>query len=325
MSASLVPIVVGIGVIVLVGAFGLVLSKPGASDAEQRLDVLSGNARKGAGAKADPSSGMLLRPKTLDFGRAQRWSEILPNMDNLGKLYEQADVGIPFRHFLFVPAALTVFGAVMAIMSKLNWMLVPLAAAFMGMVPFMWLKMRKKKRIKLFTSQMPDALELIARALRAGHGLASGLNVVAEEMPAPISHEFGRVFEEQNLGIPLEEALRGLSDRVPTMDVRFFVTSVVIQRATGGDLAEVLDKIGRIIRERFQIFGQVQALTGEGRLSGVVLLGLPPSCLGFIYMLNPEYAGLLFSTPLGVKMLTIAGIFQVVGAVAIKKIITIKV
>ena len=325
MNASLAPILVGIGVIVLVGAFGLVLSKPGGSDAEQRLDVLSGKSRKGSGAKSDPAAGMLLRPKTLDFGRAQGWSERLPNMENLAKLYEQADVGIPFRHFLIVPAVLTIAGGVISYLAKPNVLLVPFASAFMGMVPFLWLKARKKKRIKMFTAQMPDALELVARALRAGHGLAAGLNVVADEMPPPIALEFGRVFEEQNLGIPLEEALRGLSERVPTMDVRFFVTSVVIQRATGGDLAEVLDKIGRIIRERFQIFGQVQALTGEGRLSGVVLLGLPPSCLGFIYVLNPEYAGLLFSTPLGVKMLTIAGIFQVIGAVAIKKIITIKV
>ncbi len=172
---------------------------------------------------------------------------------------------------------------------------------------------------------MPDALELIGRALRAGHGLASGLNVVAEEMAPPIAQEFGRVYEEQNLGISLEDALRGLADRVPTMEVRFFVTAVVIQRATGGDLAEILDKIGRIIRERFQILGQVQALTAEGRLSGVVLLALPPSLLAFIYMTNPDYASALFTTSAGTKLLIGAAVLQVIGALAIKKIITIKV
>ncbi len=144
-------------------------------------------------------------------------------------------------------------------------------------------------------------------------------------MAAPISTEFGRVYEEQNLGIPLEDALRGLAERVPTMDVRFFVTAVVIQRSTGGDLAEILDKIGHLVRERFQILGQVQALTGEGRLSGIVLLALPPALLAFIYMTNPNYASLLFTTSLGTKMLTIAVVMQVLGAVAIKKIITIKV
>ena len=139
--------------------------------------------------------------------------------------------------------------------------------------------MRKRKRVKQFVAQMPDALELVGRALRAGHSLASGFKVVADEMAPPIAVEFGRVYEEQNFGIPIEDALSGLAERIPTMDVRFFVTAVVIQRSTGGDLAEILDKIGRLIRERFQILGQVQALTGEGRLSGICLLALPPACL----------------------------------------------
>ncbi len=110
----------------------------------------------------------------------------------------------------------------------------------------------------------------------AGHSLASGFHLVAEEMPAPIGDEFQRVFEEQNLGIPMDDALNALTDRVPNLDLRFFVTAVILQRQTGGDLAEILDKIGDLIRERFQIWGQVQALTGEGRLSGIVLLALPP-------------------------------------------------
>jgi tight adherence protein B len=202
---------------------------------------------------------------------------------------------------------------------------VPLGSVALGFLPFAWLVLRKRKRIKAFVAQMPDALELVGRALRAGHGLASGLSMVAEEMPPPIALEFGRVYEEQNLGIPIEEALRVLAERVPAMDVRFFVTAVVVQRGSGGDLAEVLDKIGRLIRERFQILGQVQALTAEGRLSGVVLLAMPPALLAFCYTTNPEYISLLFSTPLGVKMLTVAGVLQLVGAIAIKKIVAIKV
>ena len=129
-----------------------------------------------------------------------------------------------------------------------------------------------------FAGQLPDALELVARALRAGHSLAAGMHVVAEEMPSPISDEFGRVYEEQNLGIPLEDAMRAMCDRVPNLDLRFFVTAVAIQRQTGGDLAEILDKIGHVIRERYKILGQVKALTAEGRLSGVVLIGLPFGC-----------------------------------------------
>ncbi len=168
-------------------------------------------------------------------------------------------------------------------------------------------------------------LELIARALRAGHSLAAGFNLCAHEMTAPISKEFSRVFEEQNLGIPLEEALDNMTDRIPNLDLRFFATAVVLQRQTGGDLAEILDKIGYIVRERFKIWGQVQALTGEGRLSGIVLLALPPALFLAVYRLNPDYVMPLFTDPMGRQMLAAGVIMQLLGAVVIRKIINIKV
>ena len=144
-------------------------------------------------------------------------------------------------------------------------------------------------------------------------------------MKGPIADEFNRVFEEQNLGIPIELALRNMADRIPVMDVRFFVIAVVIQRSTGGDLAEVLDKIGRLIRQRFELRGHVKSLTAEGRLSGIVLLAMPPALLVFLYFLNYEYVSVLFKNPIGVKMLSITAAGQVVGAWVIKKIVAIKV
>ena len=159
----------------------------------------------------------------------------------------------------------------------------------------------------------------------AGHGLASGLRLVAEEMKGPIADEFNRVFEEQNLGIPIELALRNMADRIPMMDVRFFVIAVIIQRATGGDLAEVLDKIGRLIRQRFELFGHVKALTAEGRLSGIVLLAMPPALLAFLATVNYDYISTLFNTPAGVKLLTGTAVLQVIGAWSIKQIVSIKV
>jgi tight adherence protein B len=321
MSPTLISILIGGAVVAVMGGLGLVFSKSPASLAEQRLDNLAGKPRP----KKGRASGDLLRPPTLDIDRSQSWIAQTFSIDALERLYEQADVGLAFRHFLFIVAGLTVSGAGLGWALKVPPLVIPLGAAFLGATPFFWLVLRKRKRIKQFIAQMPDAMELLSRALRAGHGLASGLKMVAEEMPAPIAVECGRVFEEQNLGIPLEEALRGLSERVPAMDVRFFVTAVVVQRSAGGDLAEVLDKIGRLIRERFQIHGQVQALTAEGRLSGVVLLAMPPALLAFIYMTNPSYVSLLFSTPMGTKMLTVTAALQIVGAVVIKKIVTIKV
>ena len=151
------------------------------------------------------------------------------------------------------------------------------------------------------------------------------MNLVAHEMSVPIATEFGRTFEEQNLGIPLEEALDNLTNRVPNLDLKFFATAVVLQRQTGGDLAEILDKIGYLVRERFKIWGQVQALTGEGRLSGIVLLALPPVLFLAVYRLNPEYVTPLFTDPMGRKMLAGGIILQLIGAIVIKKIINIKV
>jgi tight adherence protein B len=320
MSPTLLSIIIGGAVIALVGFLGLVMTK-GPSFSEQRLD---GSALKRK-LKAESPAGFLLRTPTINPVKGNGFAARLPRFEGLGRLYEQADVGLPFRQFLGLAAAMAVLGGGIGKLLGLPLVMLPLGAAFLGLLPFLWLWRRKRKRIKAFVAQLPDALELVGRALRAGHGLASGLSMVAEEMPPPISQEFARVFEEQNLGIPLEEALRGLAERLPTIDVRFFVTAVVVQRGTGGDLAEVLDKIGRLIRERFQLLGQVQALTAEGRLSGIVLLAMPPALLAFCYTSNPEYIGLLFSTPLGVKMLAITAVLQVLGAVAIKKIITIKV
>jgi tight adherence protein B len=201
----------------------------------------------------------------------------------------------------------------------------PLCGLPLFFVPFFWLIFKRSRRLKAFAVQLPEALELIARALRAGHSLASGFNLVKDEMAAPIGLEFGRVFEEQNLNIPLDEALKSLTERVPNLDLRFFCTAVVLQRQTGGDLAEILDKIGSLIRERFKIWGQVQALTGEGRLSGVVLLGLPPVLAAAVWYLNPNYLSPLFTDPMGHKMLGGAIVLQIVGALVIRKIVNIKV
>jgi tight adherence protein B len=323
MSSSLVPVLIGVAVIVLVGGASLVLTGSRNTEVEDRLDALSGRAAsKHQGAE---TANSLLRAPSIELGKSGRWLERFLSVEGLSRFYEQADAGISFNIFVLICAGLTVAGAVVAFVLRLPPLSMPLCGLSLGVTPVFWLLMRRGQRIKKFMAQMPDAMELVGRALRAGHGLASGLRVVAEEMPPPISQEFGQIFEEQNLGIPIEDALRGLSERVPTMDVRFFVTAVVIQRTTGGDLAEVLDKISRLIRERFQILGQVKALTGEGRISGAVLLAMPPALMAFVYMTNPGYISLLWTTDVGKKMLIGTAILQLIGAAAIKKIVNIKV
>ena len=201
----------------------------------------------------------------------------------------------------------------------------PVAGAIGLAAPFIWLYFKKTSRMKKFAGQLPEAMELVARALRAGHSLAAGMHVVAEEMPQPIAKEFGRVYEEQNLGIQLEEALKNMCDRVPNLDLRFFTTSVAIQRQTGGDLAEILDRIGYVIRERYKILGQVKALTAEGRLSGIVLIALPIGLFMLMLWMKPDYISMLWTDPMGVKMSIGAIVLMLIGSYSIKKIIDIKV
>jgi tight adherence protein B len=258
-------------------------------------------------------------------GRAGFLDEIFTRLGNFRLLFDQADTSLTISKFLGFSAAFAIGGGVAFGLAGLHPALVPVMAICAGFLPLFWILFRRKRRLKKFAAQLPDALELISRALRAGHSLAAGFNLVAGEMNDPIAKEFGRVFEEQNLGIPMEEAMEGITDRVPNLDLKFFVTAVVLQRQTGGDLAEILDKIGHLIRERFKIWGAVQALTGEGRLSGVVLLALPPVLFLTVYKMNPDYVLVLFTDPLGKKMLIGGAILQLLGAIVIRKIVNIKV
>jgi tight adherence protein B len=250
---------------------------------------------------------------------------LTPQFPSLTKIFMQADCHISPSTLFGIGLVLGVLGATASWLAGVPIIFAPLAGLVMFTIPLLWLLAKRRFRLKKFASQLPDALELVARALRAGHSLGAGMHVVAEEMPMPIAEEFGRVFEEQNLGISVEDSLKGLCDRVPNLDLRFFATSVLIQRQTGGDLAEILDKIGYVIRERYRILGQVQALTGEGRLSGVVLIALPFGLFLFMLHLKPDYIALLWTDELGIQMSIGAIIAQILGALWIRKIVNIKV
>jgi tight adherence protein B len=320
MSALLIPIAAFVGVAAIVGALALLLRGDNSSRVEDRLAMLtSGRAAAGAGPQ---QSTVLSQPLNTTQNAL---SEFLARFRNLSQLFVQADTSLTATKFFIISAGLAFAGSVAGAATGISPLIIPVFTILSGVLPLLWLLLRRKKRLKAFAKQLPDALELIARALRAGHSLASGFNLVAEEMTEPIGVEFQRVYEEQNLGIPMDEALTNMTNRVPNMDLRFFCTALILQRQTGGDLAEILDKIGNLVRERFRIWGQVQALTGEGRLSGIVLLALPPVLFGVVYYLNPDYVMVLFTDPMGRKMLAGGVIMQFIGALVIRKIVNIKV
>ncbi len=303
----------------LVGLLAFVF-RDTAPQAATRLDMLVGKRRREDDEKQD-----ILRKSAFEGDKKSLVEMFTPKFISLEKLFEQADCHIKPNTLTLIGLLLAVGGAMASWIGRVPLVLIPVNALVLFSLPWGWLWNKRRNRLSKFASQLPDALELVARALRAGHSLGAGMHVVAEEMPQPVSDEFGRVFEEQNLGIPIEEAMRSMCDRVPNLDLRFFVTSVAIQRQTGGDLAEILDKIGYVVRERFRILGQVKALTGEGRLSGVVLIALPFALFGFMLNLKPDYVESLWTTDLGKKMSIFAIIAQILGALVIRKIVNIKV
>jgi len=317
-TSLIVAVTVFAAVAALAGAVMFWLRDMGKTAAEERLAQLTGK-KSGDGLARDE----LIRESFE--GVSGLLGGLSSRIKNLALFFEQADSPLKPQAVVGLMAGFAIGGVALALIARAPAPLLPLAAVAAATLPAGWLWWRRRGRFKSFAKQLPDALELVGRALRSGHSLASGLHVVVEEMPAPISTEFSRVYEEQNLGIPLEQALKNMLHRMPNLDLKFFVTAVAIQRQAGGDLAEILDKIGYIIRERFKIMGQVQALTGEGRISGVVLMGLPIALFVAVYYLNPKYVMLLFTEELGRQMIAVAAFLQVLGAIAIKKIVAIKI
>lgn len=315
MSPMLLLVLVFVGVTGAAVAVVLMLSAPKTSAVEGRLDAFT--SRGPTTTVKEGTTGQLLD----GFSAPSEFKSLV----NVQRLIDQTGGKMSMSSFLMG----TVFCGMGGVLATLVFRAPMVAAVVVGAccssLPLLYLMFLRKRRLNKFGKQLPEALELISRALRAGHSLGAGISLVADEMPDPISHEFGKCYEEQNLGMPLEEALESLSDRIPNLDLRFFVTAVILQRQTGGDLAEILDKIGNLIRERFKIWGQIQALTGEGRLSGIVLLALPPALFVAMYRLNPEYSSTLFTDELGQKMLMGAIVMQLLGALVIRKIINIKV
>jgi tight adherence protein B len=197
------------------------------------------------------------------------------------------------------------------------------AGAIAIFVPFIVVRQKKTSRLRLFEEQFPEAIDLIARALRAGHAFTTGLAMVAEEIPKPVGEEFQLLYDRQNYGMPLPDAMKAFALRVPIIDARFFVTAVLTQRETGGNLGEVLDNLSRVIRDRFRVKRQVRVLTAHGRITGWILAGLPPALAGALFFVAPGHIKMLLSDPLGVQMIIGALAMQVIGTLIIRKLVNI--
>jgi len=243
----------------------------------------------------------------------------------LGRWIDQSGVKTSTSAVLLVACAFAALGALVVMMSiRVRWV-IPFGAALGFAVPFVYLNVKRSRRLRTFEEHFPEALDLIARALKAGHAFVTGLKMVADEMDEPVGPEFRIMFDEQNFGLPLKDALENMTMRVASLDVRFFATAVLIQRETGGNLSEILENLAHVVRERFKILRQVRVYTAHGRMTGYVLLALPAVLCIALSFINPDHMNLLFRERMGQMLLMTALVMQGIGYIWIRQVIKIEV
>ena len=306
------------------GTVGLALLIEFAQESRRRRNMM--RQLEGIGALDRVESGGLLRGRNANQPAwLQQLAATTPRIRDVSLLLQQAGTSTTVEALLLMCVGLSIgFGAALLTLTRFLPFAI-LAAAFGAYLPIWYLKRKRQRRIDAFESSLPDAIDLLGRAIRAGHPLSAGFRMVAEELKDPISTEFQRTFEEQRFGLPFDDAIVAMADRVALIDVRILVTAILIQREVGGNLAEVLDNLASVIRARFTIRRQLRVYTAQGRFSGYTLAVLPIIVGFLIYALNPDYMKLLFTHQIGKLLVLIAALMQIVGFLWIRKIIDIEI
>ena len=244
---------------------------------------------------------------------------------HLKRILDQADLQITPSKLVMFSGLAGMLGAMCAgVATQSIGMMIVLGLAT-ATLPFLYVWYKRRKRLNMFLELLPDALDLVSRALSAGHAFSEALHMVATEMPDPIAGEFQKTYEEQNLGLSLKLALENLTQRIPLLDLHMCVTAIMIQRETGGNLAEILEKVAYTIRERFRIMGDLKTLTTSSRMSAWLLCGLPIAVSLVITLMNPEYMSVLWKDPRGHVLIAVALFMQLTGMLIVKKILNIKI
>jgi tight adherence protein B len=292
------------------------LRKPEAREIRKRLRALS---KDEAGIPDILKKNMLVRVPLIN--------SILmctPGVDRFHRLMEQANTRYSMGWFLLLMASLALAGYAGCSLVTGTYAIRTAAAVVTGGIPLFYLRFKKKKRIEKFKRQLPEGLDLIARALRAGHAFTSGMELVAEEFDDPLGPEFDRTLDEINFGVSVQDALKSLAVRIDCSELKYFVVSVILQRETGGNLAEIIASIARLIRERFRLEGKVRILTAEGRQSARILSLMPIAVVLALRLFNPEYINALFTEPMGRMMAGIAVFMMLVGFLVIRRMARLK-
>jgi tight adherence protein B len=268
-----------------------------------------------------PGSTTLLRRGNLSANPAvDAFLRMFSFTTRVEAMLEQAEVRMSVARLLAISATGLLVGGLVGMLSSIGFLMSLVLGPIGAAVPFLFVSFMRTRRSNKLSEQLPDALDMMARSLRAGHALSMSFKLVASEMPSPINTEFARAFEEQNLGMPFERAVAQMTTRAPgNRDLKIFAVSVIVQKETGGNLVEIIEKLGETIRARYRFYGKLRTLTAEGRMSCYVLAALP-ICTGiFIAFTNPEYAGLLITDKIGQAALGYAAVTWVVGLVWMRR------
>jgi tight adherence protein B len=286
----------------------------------RRLDEVS---KRDAGDDDQPQASFIREKKA---GPLPALDKVFSGTNSsLARLIEQSGVVVAPSTIILASMMLALVSSIVALAVFKQPFAWPLAAVAGAMMPWLWLRHRRSSRMKRFEEQFPEALDLLSRAIRAGHAFQTAMGMCADELPAPVGAEFKKSFDQQNFGLPLKDTLHEMTERVPILDVKFFVTAVLIQRETGGNLAEILDNLAHVVRERFKILRQVRVHTAHGRFTGYVLMALPAALGIVLNFINPEHMDLLFRERMGQMMILGAIVMQTIGYVWIRKVIKIEV
>lgn len=286
---------------------------------------LRGSGKRAPEKENTPEHSLLRKRKLSEVAWIQELLSSASNLGGLETLLQQANSQMPMGVFFLMSGCSGMVGCLVG--AYKDWGLpVALGLGVMAsLLPWLFIRIKRKRRFAEFQRLLPEGLDLMARALRAGHAFSVGMKMVGDEFPDPIGPEFARTVEEISFGIDTPEALRNLTGRVDCVDLKFFVTALVVQRETGGNLAEIIEAISRLIRQRYELFGRIKSLSAEGRLSGYILFALPFVMAGVLFYLNEEYMSLLFEDPVGHMMVAGAGLLMCLGAFVMRNMCQIKV
>ena len=276
-------------------------------------------------ARTDQIPELLRKDLLSDLPFLNRMLAAIPGTPALRLFLEQGAVRMQVGTFVLLVVALPLFAFVMVLAMGRPLYQCAAAALLAGAAPFGVAMVKRQRRFSLFEEQFPEAMDLLGRAVRAGHAFTTGFELIGKELSDPVAEEFRIAFQQQNLGLPLRDALQNMAARMPLPDVRIFVSSLQIQRESGGNLGEILDTTSYVVRERFKLRRQIQIFTAEGRMSSYMLTAIPFVALAAMQVLQPDYIRPLFIDPRGQMALTVAVILQVIGYIVIKRIIKIKV